>query len=188
MANEQTELDLAKVLKKVREHLKYEYILLERKKLWKVIGQILLIFMVLSLIEFAVMMRVVQDREIQRWKQQAFENAQAIETLRQSYEKGTCLPSLAYLLKLRALYFDVLDREPDMEGMFVYLNEIERGRTLSDIRQALAFSEEARNNLKETYRKMVQRDLDEAHYETYKKALAEGQSMRAIRESLLPKE
>lgn len=84
--------------------------------------------------------------------------------------------------RINNLYRAILDREADYLALRTWYRELERGRSLGEIRGQLARSPEAENRINQIYLEMLGRPVDPAGLRTWQRALAKGASLRQIRQ------
>lgn len=84
--------------------------------------------------------------------------------------------------RINNIYRAILDRDADYLALRTWYRELERGRSLGDIRSQLARSSEAENLLNQIYLEMLGRPVDPAGLRTWQRALSKGASLMQIRE------
>lgn len=85
---------------------------------------------------------------------------------------------------INQIYREVLGRNADWDGLRTYARALERGRSLRDIRQEIAYSSEARERINQLYREVLGRNVDSRGLRTYTDRLASSWSLRDIRRDL----
>ncbi|HEY9853153.1 MAG TPA: hypothetical protein V6D28_27020 [Leptolyngbyaceae cyanobacterium] len=80
------------------------------------------------------------------------------------------------------IYRAILDRNADYLALRTWYRELERGRSLGDIRGQLARSPEAENRINQIYLELLGRPVDPDGLRTWQRALARGASLMQIRQ------
>lgn len=81
---------------------------------------------------------------------------------------------------VKQIYREILQREVDPSGLQTWTNELKNGRTVPDVRRAIAESPETRAKLNELYQRMLCRDIDSSGKQTWTNALANGWSLKRV--------
>ena len=103
--------------------------------------------------------------------QSAYENAQAA-AFRTS--------SLTRRQDIIQIYREILGRNVDPSGMDTWTRELESGRSVSQVRRAIAESPEAQSKLNELYQRMLGRDIDASGRTRWTNALANGWTIQKV--------
>ncbi|MDX1976956.1 MAG: hypothetical protein SFT94_04720 [Pseudanabaenaceae cyanobacterium bins.68] len=86
---------------------------------------------------------------------------------------------------IRQIYFDVLGRGADREGLRTYTDRVWRDRWSYDrVRQELARSPEARAAINQLYVEILRRNADRLGLDTYLRELQNGRSLDWVRQQL----
>ncbi len=85
---------------------------------------------------------------------------------------------------VRQLYLDVLNREPDQDGLQYWVGRMASGMTLPQIRSAFANGQESRNNVNAAYLNLLLRNADAGGLQGYVNALANGSTLRQVYENI----
>lgn len=101
------------------------------------------------------------------------------EGYKQREERGS-----RYYDDINRIYRQVLGREADYRGLRTWSRELERGRSIRDIRRELANSNEAENAINQIYREVLGRNVDREGLRTWTRQLANGRSLREVRRSI----
>lgn len=83
--------------------------------------------------------------------------------------------------QITQFYQEILERQPDPEGLNHWLNLYNQGTSLSTIRHYIALSEESTNNIKDLYTSILGRSAEEGGLNTWLNVLAEGQTLEVVR-------
>jgi len=86
--------------------------------------------------------------------------------------------------EINQLYREVLGRNADGEGLRTWSRQLERGKSLREIRRDLAYSREAENAINNIYRQVLGRNSDRNGLRNWQRELAEGKSLREVRRSI----
>jgi cell division protein YceG involved in septum cleavage len=86
--------------------------------------------------------------------------------------------------QINDLYRSVLDRNANPNELRIGVRDLERGRSISDIRQDLAQSQEAQRKLNQIYREALGRDADPAGLQGWRNGLMQGRSLQDIRRTI----
>jgi hypothetical protein len=78
------------------------------------------------------------------------------------------------------IYREILERDVDPSGMDTWTRELNSGKTILQVRRAIAESPEAQNKLNELYRRMLCRDIDSSGRITWTNALASGWTLQRV--------
>lgn len=89
-----------------------------------------------------------------------------------------------YYDDINRLYRQVLGRNADDEGLRTWSRQLQRGRSLSDIRRELAYSREAQIQINNIYRRVLGRNVDRNGLRTWQAELARGRSLRDVQRSI----
>ncbi|MFB2939018.1 DUF4214 domain-containing protein [Aerosakkonemataceae cyanobacterium BLCC-F154] len=89
-----------------------------------------------------------------------------------------------YYDDINRLYRQVLGRNADNEGLRTWSRQLQRGRSLSDIRRELAYSREAGARINDIYRRVLGRNVDRNGLRTWQSELARGKSLREVERSI----
>lgn len=89
-----------------------------------------------------------------------------------------------YYDEINRLYRQVLGRNADDRGLRNWSRELQRGRSLSDIRRELAYSREAADQINNIYRQVLGRNVDRNGLRTWQSELARGKSLRDVQRSI----
>lgn len=89
-----------------------------------------------------------------------------------------------YYDEINRLYRQVLGRNADDRGLRNWSRELQRGRSLSDIRRELAYSREAADQINNIYRQVLGRNVDRNGLRTWQSELARGRSLRDVQRSI----
>ncbi len=82
------------------------------------------------------------------------------------------------------IYQDVLDRDADYRGLRTWVQELENGANLQDIRREIVRSNEATQRIDEIYREMLNRRADSRGIRTWKQVLFDGGNLRDVRQGI----
>lgn len=82
------------------------------------------------------------------------------------------------------IYKDVLGRNIDNNGIRTYVDRLERGWSLAQVRQDVAQSREAEQALDQLYRQVLGRGIDPRGLDTYQRKIARGDSLRDVEREL----
>ncbi|XWK86250.1 MAG: DUF4214 domain-containing protein [Phormidium sp.] len=89
-----------------------------------------------------------------------------------------------YYDDINRLYRQVLGRNADNEGLRTWSRQLQRGRSMSDIRRELAYSREAEARINDIYRRVLGRNVDRNGLRTWQSELARGKSLREVERSI----
>lgn len=89
-----------------------------------------------------------------------------------------------YYDEINRLYRQVLGRNADYEGLRTWSRQLERGRSLRDIRSELAYSQEAAITINNIYRQVLGRNVDRNGLRTWQTELARGRSLRDVQRAI----
>lgn len=89
-----------------------------------------------------------------------------------------------YYDEINRLYRQVLGRNVDSEGLRTWSRQIERGRSLRDIRRELAYSREAAILINNIYRQALGRNVDRGGLRTWQEELARGRNWREVQRAI----
>jgi hypothetical protein len=89
-------------------------------------------------------------------------------------------PADVITAEVTQIYRDVLGRNPDPGGLATFSAELAGGASLATVRQQLAASPEAQNDVNALYRQVLGRDADPGGLATYTGLLADGSSLAAV--------
>jgi hypothetical protein len=78
------------------------------------------------------------------------------------------------------IYREVLARNPDPAGLSTYTQEVANGTSIAQVRQMIALSPEAQNDLNGLYHQIFDRAIDPSGDGTYTSFLANGGSLNAV--------
>ncbi|MFB2837846.1 DUF4214 domain-containing protein [Floridanema evergladense] len=91
------------------------------------------------------------------------------------------LGKLSDIEQINQIYIEVLGREVDYLGLITWTKELDRYRTICDIRRDIAYSRDAEAAINQMYQEVLGRDVDKKGLEIWKNALAKGTSLARIR-------
>lgn len=86
--------------------------------------------------------------------------------------------------EINRLYRQVLGRNADNAGLRTWSRQLQRGRSLSDIRRELAYSREAAEEINNIYQQVLGRNVDRNGLRTWQSELARGRSLRDVQRSI----
>lgn len=89
-----------------------------------------------------------------------------------------------YYDEINRLYRQVLGRNADDAGLRTWTRQLQRGRSLSDIRRELAYSREAAAEINYIYQRVLGRNVDRNGLRTWQSELARGKSLREVQRSI----
>ena len=89
-----------------------------------------------------------------------------------------------YYDDINRLYRQVLGRNADYEGLRTWSRQLERGKSLSDIRRELAYSREAESKINNIYQRVLGRNVDRNGLRTWQSELARGKNLREVERSI----
>ncbi|MBE9225935.1 DUF4214 domain-containing protein [Phormidium sp. LEGE 05292] len=98
------------------------------------------------------------------------------EAERQSY-----LGKLSDIEQINEIYIEVLGREVDYPGIVTWTKELDRYRTICEIRRDIAYSREAEAAINQMYQEVLGRNVDKKGLDIWKNVLAKGTSLYRIR-------
>jgi len=96
-------------------------------------------------------------------------------------ERQRHLGKLSEIEQINEIYIEVLGREVDDPGIVTWTKELDRYRTICDIRRDIAYSREAEAAINQMYQEVLGRNVDKKALETWKNALAKGTTLYRIR-------
>ena len=96
-------------------------------------------------------------------------------------ERQTHLGKLSDIEQINQIYVEVLGREVDFQGIITWTKELDRYRTICDIRRDIAYSREAEAAINQMYQEVLGRNVDKKNLEIWKNVLAKGTSLYRIR-------
>lgn len=96
-------------------------------------------------------------------------------------ERQSYLGKLSDIEEINQIYIEVLGREVDFAGIITWTKELDRYRTICDIRRDIAYSREAEAAINQMYQEVLGRNVDKKALETWKNVLAKGTSLYRIR-------
>jgi hypothetical protein len=82
------------------------------------------------------------------------------------------------------LYRDILGRAPDEEGLKTWANQLADGKPLYEVREAIARSPEAIEQINQIYREVLGRDADAEGLETWMHKLERGATLQEVRRAI----
>ncbi|MFB2882099.1 DUF4214 domain-containing protein [Floridanema aerugineum] len=91
------------------------------------------------------------------------------------------LGKLSDIEQINEIYIEVLGREVDFQGIITWTKELERYRTICDIRRDIAYSREAEAAINQMYQEVLGRNADKKALDIWKNVLAKGTSLYRIR-------
>ncbi|MGA9378985.1 MAG: DUF4214 domain-containing protein [Phormidium sp.] len=91
------------------------------------------------------------------------------------------LGKLSDIEQINQIYIEVLGREVDFPGLITWTKELDRYRTICDIRRDIAYSREAEAAINQMYQEILGRNVDKKGLEIWKNVLARGTSLYRIR-------
>jgi hypothetical protein len=100
------------------------------------------------------------------------------QSLQRGYNQWTA--SLKRSQDIIQIYREILGRDVDPSGMDTWTRELESGRSVLQVRRAIAESPEAQNKLNDLYRRMLGRDIDPSGRATWTNALTNGWSIQKV--------
>lgn len=96
-------------------------------------------------------------------------------------ERQSHLGKLSDIEQINQIYIEVLGREVDFPGIITWTKELDRYRTICDIRRDIAYSREAEAAINQMYQEVLGRSVDKKGLEIWKNVLAKGTSLYRIR-------
>ena len=96
-------------------------------------------------------------------------------------ERQSYLGKLSDIEQINAIYIEVLGREVDYPGIVTWTKELDRYRTICEIRRDIAYSREAEAAINQMYQEVLGRNVDKKGLEIWKNVLAKGTSLYRIR-------
>lgn len=96
-------------------------------------------------------------------------------------QRQSHLGKLSDIEQINQIYIEVLGREVDFSGIVTWTKELDRYRTICDIRRDIAYSREAEAAINQMYQEVLGRNVDKKALETWKNVLAKGTSLYRIR-------
>lgn len=96
-------------------------------------------------------------------------------------ERQRHLGKLSDIEQINQIYIEVLGREVDFQGIVTWTKELDRYRTICDIRRDIAYSREAEAAINQMYQEVLGRNVDQKGLETWKSVLAKGTSLYQVR-------
>lgn len=91
------------------------------------------------------------------------------------------LGKLSDIEQINQIYIEVLGREIDFQGIVTWTKELDRYRSICDIRRDIAYSREAEAAINQMYQEVLGRNVDRKNLEIWKNVLAKGTSLYRIR-------
>jgi len=86
--------------------------------------------------------------------------------------------------EINKIYIEVLGRQADFQGLVTWTKELDRYRTLCQIRREVAYSREASEAINQIYREVLDREVDSKGLELWQNVLAKGASLAELRRYL----
>ena len=86
--------------------------------------------------------------------------------------------------KINNIYLEVLGREADRQAFITWTRELERYRTICDIRREIARSREAEFAINQLYQEVLGYEVDRKNLEVWQRVLARGASLQQVRQRL----
>ncbi|MFB2939019.1 DUF4214 domain-containing protein [Aerosakkonemataceae cyanobacterium BLCC-F154] len=96
-------------------------------------------------------------------------------------ERQSHLGKLSDIEQINQIYIEVLGREVDFPGIITWTKELDRYRTICDIRRDIAYSREAEAAINQMYQEVLGRNVDRKGLEIWKNVLAKGTTLYRIR-------
>jgi hypothetical protein len=96
-------------------------------------------------------------------------------------ERQRHLGELSDIEQINQIYVEVLGREADFQGIVTWTKELDRYRTICDIRRDIAYSREAAAAINQMYQEVLGRNVDQKNLEVWQNVLAKGTSLYRIR-------
>lgn len=96
-------------------------------------------------------------------------------------ERQRYLGKLSDIEQINEIYIEVLGREVDYTGIVTWTKELDRYRTICEIRRDIAYSREAEAAINQMYQEVLGRNVDKKGLEIWKNVLAKGTSLYRIR-------
>ncbi len=93
-------------------------------------------------------------------------------------------PNNNYYRDINQLYFQILGRNGDRNGLDNYSRNMSSGWSLAQVRRDLAYSGEVSSAVNRVYQQVLGRNVDPGGLETQKSFLANGGSLEQIRRNL----
>ena len=81
---------------------------------------------------------------------------------------------------MRNLYKEILEREPESQGLQGWTNALKNGTSLNSVRRMIAESPEAQGKLNNYYEKLLCRQIDPTGQRTWTDNLANGWSLQKV--------
>jgi hypothetical protein len=89
-----------------------------------------------------------------------------------------------YYNEINRLYREILGRNADNQGLRTWSRQLERGRSLNDVRREIAYSREAETEINNIYRQYFGRNVDRNGLRTWQAELARGRSLRDVQRAI----
>lgn len=86
--------------------------------------------------------------------------------------------------KINTIYRQVLGRDADFQGLRTWSRELQRGRSLRNIRHELAKSREAQDAINQIYWEVLGRNVGVEALQTWTKQLARGRTLAQVRQAI----
>jgi hypothetical protein len=96
-------------------------------------------------------------------------------------ERQRHLGELSDIDQINQIYIEVLGREADFQSIVTWTKELDRYRTICDIRRDIAYSREAEAAINQMYQEVLGRNVDQKNLEVWKNVLAKGTTLYRIR-------
>ncbi len=85
---------------------------------------------------------------------------------------------------INQIYVEILGRRADSEGARIYIQRLDNGWNLEQVRRDVAYSAEGERAINRAYLDILRRNVDPSGLETYRRYLASGRSMADVRREL----
>jgi Domain of unknown function (DUF4214) len=89
-----------------------------------------------------------------------------------------------YYNDIQLIYREVLGREADVDGLIHWSDILASGAELSQVRESIANSPEAQDNIDRIYQDVLGRTVDSSGLQTWTRKLAQGSTLAEIREEI----
>lgn len=89
-----------------------------------------------------------------------------------------------YYNDIKLIYREVLGREADVDGLIHWSDLLASGTELSQVRELIANSPEAKVNIDRIYQDVLGRTVDSSGLQTWTRKLAQGSTLAEIREEI----
>lgn len=89
-----------------------------------------------------------------------------------------------YYNDIKLIYREVLGREADVDGLIHWSDILASGAELSQVRELIANSPEAQDNIDQIYQDVLGRTVDSSGLQTWTRKLAQGSTLAEIREEI----